>query len=222
MDYTGHGFATVYSNSTYAGRALLKNHIEQQLSSLKDEDEFSVDYSTYTWYLATEKNSGGSINPDNSNYEIEETSANCFDWDFDEAECTDWYNEDLRIAHATKISAYAQAHCWDQCNESTDFADGYAPTIRWPGEVNYDNAWYVSANGENALEQFLFLRIFNPANPAYVGFSKSNARIKYQKFDTTPYIWAQYPLWDPGPIDFQLILPKKVYVGVKACVSPQQ
>jgi hypothetical protein len=41
-DYTGHGFATAYTNNAYAGRALLKNHIEDQLSTLDGKDEMAI------------------------------------------------------------------------------------------------------------------------------------------------------------------------------------
>lgn len=215
IDYTGHGFVTVYTNNTYAGRALLKNHIEKQLSSLKDEDDSANDYSTYKWYMATESSDGG-LAPGNSNYPTL-VSSSCFDMSWDQ-DCIDGYNLEQQRLFLTLVKQFAQTPCIYPCNKGENFQGGSAPSIRWPGEqTDFKGAWFVYGSGEDGLKQFVLPRIFNPANPAYIGFAQKDARIKYQKFDSTPYIYAQYPMVDPGPVTSRLILQKKVYVGVKAC-----
>ena len=185
-DYSGHGFATVYANSAYSGRALLKSHIEQQLNTLKD-DESADDDSTYTWYLATEKKNGGSISPDlieseYSNYGMVGSMA-CYGENTQE--CRDAWEIEFQQVYSTEIILFGY---WQQA----------------PGD------------GRGAVEQLVFPRIFDPSDPVYIGFARNEARIKYREIDGRSSIWIQYPKTELG-LDYQLMLRKEVYTGVKAC-----
>lgn len=204
-DYTGHGFATTYTNNAYAGRALLKSHIERQLDLLKDDTSSEGDADndgTYTWFGATENINGGLIDDESvDNYPISDPIG-CWEQNEDDmGDCLNQYNRILKELFYTTVAVAG---------------------TRWPGEkIERGIYWVVPGNGEQALEQIILPRIFSPANPGYVGFSRNDAKIKYRRSDvSSPYIYQIFPPVDVTPVVFQLVISKEVEVGVKACKKP--
>ncbi|MGV3652605.1 MAG: hypothetical protein ACO1N5_00170 [Noviherbaspirillum sp.] len=226
-DLLGHAFIGIYTSHASPGRAQLKNLGLAQMDSLEDPDLDDPD-TNYRWYYAIEPHTRRL--PDEPADMTWRTrlvpEPGCFihytnPFDSDE-ECIENYH--LRRSHYQQswLMPSPRVYCGHPCEKT--YAKTYiyytGKEILYPGEEP-TNQWYFTfdydGSGKDALKSLLFPRIFDPANPGYIGFDKSEAQVRYRsvKHDWTYIVW--YPLAEPGPVEWYYQEEHLALAGIKQC-----
>lgn len=231
-DVQGHGFLPIYTNEAYPGLARLKEMGVAQLDALEDPDQHEdTDLRAYKWFYAESIREESSGEPPRDTRNAS-SRPGCFD-NYNE-ECLDYFEHRRDYLKETKVSIYPHVACCENYNDPANaiFGKGGArPGILMPGEPypmvsdGYGNRvatteWTIVSSAKAALNSMVLPRVFNPANPAYVGFTSQDAKVRYLERDGYWGYVQWLPLLDPGPATWTIETDTITYAGVKSC-KPQ-
>jgi hypothetical protein len=81
--------------------------------------------------------------------------------------------------------------------------------------------WIVTGTAKAVLDSMVLTRVFNPANLAYVGVSRADAKIRYLERDSNWNYMQWLPLEGVSPVTWSIWTDFITYAGVKSCKPPQ-